>query len=92
MHAAFWHVVFVLNLSAKERLVRKWRVERDGTSNASTSRERRLAGAEDTDVDGREVARFQPKAAHVQPFFTAFTLHHSFPLVCVVANASCAIH
>ena len=84
-------VVFALDLPAEERLVGQRRVVRGRTSNASTSCKRCLACAEDTDIDGREGTWFQPKAAHMQPFAAAFTLHHRLTIICAVANASCRI-
>ena len=88
---SFLVCVYVLVLSAEQRLVCERRVERDRTSDASTSCQRCLACAKDTNVDGREGARLQTKATHVQPLGAAFTLHHCLTLVCAVADASCAV-
>lgn len=66
----------VVRLSTEERFVGERRVERDSTSDASTSSQRCLTRAENTDINGGKGILFQSQAAHMQPFLTAFTLDH----------------
>ena len=77
--------------STEVRLVCERRVEQSGSPDTSTSSQRCLAGAEDTDIDGGKGALLQSKAAHVQPFLTAFTLDHGLALICAVADTTCAV-
>ena len=91
MHARSSACGVGVTLSAEERLVRERRVKGYGAPDAPASCERRLPCAEDTHVDGRKSAWLQPKTAHVQPFATAFTLHHRLGLICAMADTSCAI-